>query len=269
MSNSMEEDREAIIRTMARVYAMEGKRLEVELLAKSEAELEQVEYDNWNGGTYTYALKLQISPALYTRIGGNLDAIEKDMLKRVEPLLRGYPNEYLGQVIITMQVEHDSNWRDNAAKWLEESADDQAARDASTAYDAFISHASEDKRQLVRPLAEELAGRGVRIWYDEFTLKVGDSLRQSIDKGLTSSRFGIVVLSSSFFSKDWPQYELDSLVAKQGIGYKVVLPVWHGVRREDVLQYSPSLADKLALSSADKTIPELADELANVLIGED
>lgn len=66
------------------------------------------------------------------------------------------------------------------------------------AYDAFISHASEDKDGLVRPLAELLRKQGFAIWYDEFQLKVGDSLRRSIDNGLAHSRFGIVVLSPDF-----------------------------------------------------------------------
>lgn len=268
MPTSMENDREAIIRTLAQVYAMEGRKLEVEILAKSEAELEQIEYDNWNGGTYTYALKLQVSPVLYTRIGQGLDDIEKDMLKRLGPLLRAYSNEYLGQVMITMQLEHEENWRDNAMKWLNEAEDkDGLDTDVRFKYDAFISHATEDKPELVRPLAEELVRRGSRIWYDEFTLKVGDSLRQSIDMGLAASRFGIVVLSKAFFSKNWPQYELDGLVARQGVGYKVILPIWHGIARDDIIAYSPSLADKLALDSANKTIPELSNELASVLKG--
>jgi hypothetical protein len=55
-------------------------------------------------------------------------------------------------------------------------------------YDAFISHASEDKDTLVRPLAEKLRALDFRIWYDEFELKVGDSLRRSIDKGLANSK---------------------------------------------------------------------------------
>ena len=268
MQTSMENDRKAIIRTLAQVYAMEGKKLEVNILANSEAELEQIEYDNWNGGTYTYALKLQVSPVLYTRIGQSLDDIEKDMLNRLGPLLRTYSNEYLGQVIITMQLEHDDNWRDNAMKWLSETVDERdSATEVGLKYDAFISHATEDKPELVGPLAEELVKRGSKIWYDEFTLKVGDSLRQSIDRGLAASRFGIVVLSRAFFSKNWPQYELDGLVAMQGVGYKVILPIWHGIAREDVLAYSPSLADKLALNSAHRTIPELADELVSVLKG--
>src|SRR5262249_1408718 len=87
-------------------------------------------------------------------------------------------------------------------------------------------------------------------WYDEFELKLGDSLRQSIDKGLRDSRFGIVVLSHAFFSKPWPQKELDGLVAREINGKKVILPVWHKLTREEVLNYSPILADKLAVSSS-------------------
>jgi TIR domain len=51
-------------------------------------------------------------------------------------------------------------------------------------YDAFICHASEDKAALVRPLAERLRAEHVEVWYDEFSLSVGDSLRRSIDRGL-------------------------------------------------------------------------------------
>ncbi len=129
-------------------------------------------------------------------------------------------------------------------------------------YDAFISHASEDKGDLVRPLAETLRNSGLTIWYDESELTVGDSLRRSIDKGLSRSRFGIVVLSPSFFAKDWPQYELDGLVAKEMTGGKVILPLWHKVSKNEVMQYSPTLADRVALNTAMYTIEELASELA-------
>lgn len=134
-------------------------------------------------------------------------------------------------------------------------------------YDAFISHASEDKDDLVRPLAEKLVEHGLAIWYDELQLKVGDSLRRSIDKGLARSRFGIVVLSPSFFEKNWPQYELDGLVAKEMTGGKVILPLWHKVSKNEVLTYSPPLADKVALNTAMYTIDELAERLAKVIKG--
>jgi hypothetical protein len=132
-------------------------------------------------------------------------------------------------------------------------------------YDAFISHATEDKDALVRPLAELLQKNGFSIWYDEFQLKVGDSLRRSIDKGLANSRFGIVILSPNFFAKNWTQYELDGLVAKEMTGGKVILPVWHKISKDEVMQYSPSLADKVALNTAMNTIEELAEKLGEIL----
>jgi hypothetical protein len=76
-------------------------------------------------------------------------------------------------------------------------------------WDAFISHASEDKQEFVRPLADALQALGSSIWYDDFALTVGDSLRRSIDHGLANSRWGVVVLSPNFFAKHWPQIELD------------------------------------------------------------
>ncbi|WP_268831023.1 toll/interleukin-1 receptor domain-containing protein, partial [Pseudoalteromonas sp. DL2-H6] len=133
-------------------------------------------------------------------------------------------------------------------------------------YDLFISHASEDKDDFVRPLAETLENLGVRVWYDEFTLKVGDSLRKSIDHGLAKSRFGTVILSSSFCSKNWTQYELDSMVAREMDGHKMILPIWHKVTKTDVINFSPALADKVALNTSINSIEEIAGQLAEVII---
>lgn len=132
-------------------------------------------------------------------------------------------------------------------------------------YDAFISHATEDKDDLVRPLAEDLIKSGLSIWYDELELKIGDSLRRSIDRGLANSRFGIVVLSEAFFNKNWPQYELDGLVTKEMEGHKIILPIWHKLTKDQVITYSPSLADKIALSTSIYSIKELSVKLANVI----
>lgn len=84
-----------------------------------------------------------------------------------------------------------------------------AFQPGTEAYDVFISHASEDKDDIVRPLANALGEYGLKVRYDEFELRIGDSLRRKIDRGLTSSRFGIVVLSEPFFNKGWTTYELD------------------------------------------------------------
>lgn len=132
-------------------------------------------------------------------------------------------------------------------------------------YDVFISHASEDKETFVKPLVEALQSNGYKVWYDEFTLKVGDSLRRSIDNGLINSRYGIVVLSSAFFAKNWTQYELDGLVTREMEGHKVILPIWHLVTKDQVQNYSPTLADKKAINSSLSTISEIVTQLAEVL----
>lgn len=134
-------------------------------------------------------------------------------------------------------------------------------------YDLFISHASEDKEEFVRPLAETLESFGVKVWYDEFTLKVGDSLRKSIDQGLVNSRFGTVILSSAFCSKNWTQYELDSMVAREMNGHKMILPIWHKITKNEVINFSPALADKVALNTSLQSIEEIARELAEVILG--
>lgn len=132
-------------------------------------------------------------------------------------------------------------------------------------YDVFICHASEDKDSFVRPLAEKLRENHVEVWYDEFSLKVGDSLRRSIDKGLSKSRFGIVVLSKNFFKKEWPQRELDGLVQiETNKRTKNILPIWYGITHEEVLTYSPTLADKYALPS-DKGLDFIISELLKVI----
>lgn len=133
-------------------------------------------------------------------------------------------------------------------------------------YDVFISHATEDK-DFVRDLAEILRGSGVKVWYDEYELKVGDSLRQKIDDGLARSKFGAVVLSPSFFQKNWTQYELDGLTARQMSGERVILPIWYRLTKDELLKYAPSLADIVALNSSIQTREEIAAEIANKVNG--
>jgi len=135
-------------------------------------------------------------------------------------------------------------------------------------YDVFISHASEDKDEVVKPLANTLVANGLSVWYDEFELKIGDSLRRIIDRGIASSRFGIVVLSRAFFAKGWPNYELDGLVTKSVDGDQVLLPIWHNITKDEVVSFSPSLADKLARNTTMQTVEEIAEEIVEVVLGE-
>ena len=132
-------------------------------------------------------------------------------------------------------------------------------------YDVFISHASEDKESIVRGLANALLKIGCTVWYDEFSLRPGDSLSRSIDRGLAQSRFGIVVLSDSFLAKAWPEYELRGLTTRENNGKTAILPILHGIDIKHVADYSPTLADKVSLDTSKQTPDELVAALLRVV----
>lgn len=133
---------------------------------------------------------------------------------------------------------------------------------AARRWDLFICHATEDKDTVVGALYAELVALGVDVWYDETELGIGDSIRRKIDHGLANSRFGVVVLSPAFFAREWPQRELDGLVTLEVAGRQRILPVWHNVSKDEILGFSPTLADKVAARTSDATVAEIARAIA-------
>lgn len=132
-------------------------------------------------------------------------------------------------------------------------------------HDLFLSHASEDKNAIARPLYAALANEGISVWFDEAVLEIGDSLRRKIDEGLAKCRFGAVILSPRFLSKQWPQRELDGLVAREtASGEKAILPIWHELDRDTLMRYSPPLADRLA-GRSEEGVPALVQKILRVL----
>ncbi len=168
-----------------------------------------------------------------------------------------------------LKIKKQSEDNDMTEEYSEKKRKSKYIRRDDVFYDVFISHASEDKEELVRPLALAMQEEGLKVWYDEMTLKVGDSLRRSIDKGLSNSSYGVIVLSEPFFSKGWPQYELDGLVSKEIEGKKVILPVWHKTSMDQVRSYSPTLADRIALKTSDLSVRQIATQIADVVSSEE
>jgi len=152
---------------------------------------------------------------------------------------------------------------------IRQAADDyaeQAGLPEAPAYDVFVAHASEDQEDFVQPLVLALQDQDLEVWYSRFVLKVGDSLRRSIDAGLAASSFGIVVLSKHFFAKEWPNRELDGLVTRSVVeDRQLILPVWRNVTQTDVAKFSPTLADKVALSTEKLSVAEIAAQIAEVV----
>lgn len=124
-------------------------------------------------------------------------------------------------------------------------------------WDVFISHATEDK-SYVGPLAKALEDAGIRTWYDKTCIGWGDDIRQSIDDGLRNCKYGIIVFSKTFLGrKKWTEYEVSALFGRETAQQKTILPIWHDVTYDEVFEYSPALAERRALSSADDPIASI------------
>jgi hypothetical protein len=125
------------------------------------------------------------------------------------------------------------------------------SRERESKGSVFVSHASDDARDIARPLAENLQRHGLTVWLDEEALVLGDSLRQSIEHGLANTDAGVVILSRAFFTKQWTQRELDGLYARLISGQEnVLIPIWHNLTHADVVHYAPMLADLFAGDSS-------------------
>lgn len=219
-----------------------------------------------------------------TRKNEEISRLEKDKANKEKSLADKQKRKYDYQQQLTKEEQRD---RDKAKREQQEilSVQQQISREMERQkqlsrqsinslkpmitpkqYDVFVSHAFEDKEDFVRPFVNALVGEGLSVWYDEFELKVGDSLRRSIDNGLKNSKYGIVVLSENFFKKEWPQKELDGLFAKESNGNRVILPLWHKISKNEVINYSPMIADIKALNTSDFIYEELAKEIAKVIV---
>jgi hypothetical protein len=127
---------------------------------------------------------------------------------------------------------------------------------------AFISYDSRD-REIAKAIAIGLQRLMCPVWYDEFSLKVSDNLRESIESGLKECRKCILVLSPNFFSnKGWTKKEFDSAFTREVLEQKgLALPVWCGVGKEAVYNYSASLLNVKGLDWGQLGVDEICRQL--------
>jgi hypothetical protein len=126
--------------------------------------------------------------------------------------------------------------------------------------DVFVSHAFEDKDEIARPLVEALVDRGISVWFDEYELRLGDSIRKKIEQGLRDSRHGLIIMTKNFFNREWTQKELSALESSG----KRVMPVWHGITAQDVETLFPILADRYAISTS-RGLNAVVDEVMRAI----
>lgn len=129
-------------------------------------------------------------------------------------------------------------------------------------FDVFISHASEDKTEFVEPLSKTLTAHSISNFYDKESIEWGESIPTKIDKGILHSKICLLVISPNFIRKKWTQREKDAFMM---LDEKKILPIWHKVSKDEVQNFSPTLAAINALNTADNTLEEIATKLQKFL----
>lgn len=172
--------------------------------------------------------------------------------------------------IKSMQASYESRVREltsqlNTKPLIPEPTHDYVESDEE--YDVFVSHAWEDKEGFVDEFVAELEKLDIKVWYDKQRIKWGDSMRVRIDEGLKKSKFGIAVISPDYIAdgKYWTKAELDGLFQLESVNGKMLLPIWHNITKQQVMNYSPIVASKLAMTTASMTAEEIAKEMRLLL----
>ncbi|MEW6664852.1 MAG: toll/interleukin-1 receptor domain-containing protein [Thermodesulfobacteriota bacterium] len=74
---------------------------------------------------------------------------------------------------------------------------------------AFLCHASEDK-DLVRRLASDLMAHGIDVFFDEWEIRSGDSIRRKIETGLERCTHFVAILTPNSIAREWVNTEIDA-----------------------------------------------------------
>lgn len=130
--------------------------------------------------------------------------------------------------------------------------------------DVFLCHAWDDRQGAAKTLHDLLEAKGVKVWFSEKDAGLGTPLLRAIDKGLSNSRVGIVLVTPALLrrlpNEGIADKELSALLARERL-----VPVVHQTTFEDLREVSPLLASRTGLSTAEEPMADVAAKLAELV----
>ena len=192
-----------VIETVADLFRHQGRSDVVEVLEAAFARLEETDFDNWNGGSSTWALYLEISTALFAPIEKNLEVIEKEIGQKLSRIGRQYPNDHLGAVTITpvppgkhamgermkpSEIEVLHLWEEGKLR-------------------LFLSHLAKDKVEVAR-VKEELSSLGVGSFVAHTDIKPSKAWQDQIELALRSMDALGALITPAFHASVWTDQEV-------------------------------------------------------------
>lgn len=116
--NFTPEEADAVLATAAQALALQGASREVEILAYGDARFEESGYDNWNGGSTSFALNLILATSLYEQIRASREVLEKNILSTLDEVFKMFDSEFITAVRIHRALNTNKNWKADAQAWL-------------------------------------------------------------------------------------------------------------------------------------------------------
>jgi len=190
----------------------------------------------------------------------DLDMNQNYMTPQERTMFQGMPEYNVSLNGITFlnskKIEFECS---DVPKVIDKDKKEEAISTLKAGVDVFISHASEDKSEIAEPLAKLLIERGITVFYDKISIDWGDSIPAKIDTGLANCKMALIIISPNFIKKQWTKKELDAL---QMLDESKLLPLWHSISKKEVQGFSPTLAARKALTTADYTTEDIAEKIA-------
>lgn len=126
----------------------------------------------------------------------------------------------------------------------------------------YFAHATEDKDSAT-PIAKGLLARGIDVWFGEWEISAGDSLRRKMEEGLNNCTHFIALLTPISVLKPWVNEEIDAGLMAQIEGSARFIGLRMGI---DVGSLSPFLKSKLCpeIQVSDAAIDGLAADIMGV-----
>ncbi len=131
-------------------------------------------------------------------------------------------------------------------------------------YDAFISHAVEDKIGVANELCERLTDAGLNIWYSGRELTIGKDLHGAIQKGLEASQYGVIVFSPTYIIKP---NTLKELLFFQKRGNDFILPVLYQITIPELATCIPDAVGRFALTVGPDNLDHIVKSIVEKIRG--
>ena len=208
---------EPCLAALSKLYAQDGNRQLQEIVVNSQTRVhEGWSADNWNGGTYGHALYLVVPEAIYLSVAKKRTAIQtqiKDDLNNIHNV----QNEFVEEVFLVMEAEHDLEWRKDSGLLL---ASKRVVPPAATkriwgddGFRVFLSHKAEVKKHTAE-LKENLLLYGISCFVAHADIRPMKAWQDEIENALSTMDAFVALMTANFHESDWTDQEVGIAFAR-------------------------------------------------------